>query len=58
MGLRHNGNAIQTINYLANGEASDWMLGKHGIISFSPELGGGSGNPATDNFYPPQKVIS
>ena len=33
------GNGMQTIGYDANGEASDWMLGELGIISFSPELG-------------------
>lgn len=33
------GNAMQAIKYEANGEASDWMLGKHGIIAMSPELG-------------------
>ena len=31
---------------MANGEASDWMLGTHNIISFSPELG------QTESFYP------
>lgn len=33
------GTAIDTIKYVANGEASDWMLGVHDIISFSPEIG-------------------
>lgn len=33
------GDAQATINYLANGEASDWMLHEHGIIAFSPEIG-------------------
>ena len=28
-----------TINYSANGEASDWMLGERKVISLSPELG-------------------
>ena len=28
-----------TVNYEANGEASDWMLGDRGIIAMSPELG-------------------
>ena len=27
------------VKYPANGEASDWMLAKHGIIAMSPELG-------------------
>jgi hypothetical protein len=35
------GNAISMVNYVSYGEASDYMLGKHGIISFSPELGSG-----------------
>ena len=30
---------MNTINYYANGEASDWMLHEKGIIAFSPELG-------------------
>ena len=34
------GNAIDTIEYTANGEASDWMLGELGIYAVSVELGG------------------
>jgi hypothetical protein len=33
------GNAMQAIRYEANGEASDWMLGTHGIVAMSLELG-------------------
>jgi len=33
------GNGAQTIAYEANGEASDWMLGKRHIYAISPELG-------------------
>jgi len=33
------GNGAMTVNYEANGEASDWMLGDRGIIAMSPELG-------------------
>ena len=33
------GNGSMTVNYEANGEASDWMLGDRGIIAMSPELG-------------------
>jgi hypothetical protein len=33
------GNGMKAIKYSANGEASDWMLGIHGIIALSPELG-------------------
>jgi hypothetical protein len=33
------GNAAATIDYLANGEASDWMLAVNNVFAFSPELG-------------------
>ena len=33
------GNAIEMVDYSTDGEASDWMLGEHLIVSFSPELG-------------------
>ena len=33
------GNGKQTIEYTANGEASDWMLGERGVYAISPELG-------------------
>ena len=33
------GNAVDTIGYTANGEASDWMLGERGIYAISPEIG-------------------
>ncbi|CDW88577.1 zinc carboxypeptidase family [Stylonychia lemnae] len=33
------GNAMQSIFYDANGEASDWMLQQHKIFALSPELG-------------------
>jgi hypothetical protein len=33
------GNGYTMVQYSANGEASDWMLGKHGIYALSPELG-------------------
>jgi len=33
------GNGATTVRYRANGEASDWMFGTHGIIAASPELG-------------------
>lgn len=33
------GKAFVVIKYSANGEASDWMLAKHKIIAFSPEVG-------------------
>ena len=45
----HFGTAQETIKYVANGEASDWMLGEHGIICLSPELG--ALNNKSDAFY-------
>jgi len=33
------GNGFSMVQYSANGEASDWMLGRHGIYALSPELG-------------------
>lgn len=33
------GNAAATIEYMADGEASDWMLHEHNIVSLSPEIG-------------------
>jgi hypothetical protein len=33
------GNAIEMVDYATDGEASDWMLGEHNIVAFSPELG-------------------
>jgi hypothetical protein len=49
------GNAEDTINYLANGEATDWMYGEKGIIAMSPELGADS--TEGNKFYPPQRAI-
>lgn len=43
------GNAQSTIEYQANGEASDWMLDIHNIIAFSPEVG--SDAKYSDHFY-------
>ena len=48
------GNAKSLIDYVANGEASDWMLGEKGIIAWSPELG--NSNKRTDDFYISPKV--
>ena len=51
------GNGFQTVDYPANGEASDWMLATHGIFAMSPELGLGrypSTNPdekKTEAFF-------
>ena len=49
------GNAIETVNYSTDGEASDWMLGEHKIIAFSPELG--SFNPLAQTFFLPKDLI-
>eukprot|EP00347_Sterkiella_histriomuscorum_P015559 403356572 len=49
------GNGMQTIGYDANGEASDWMLGELGIISFSPELG--TASKKADKFFISEKKV-
>ena len=43
------GNGFSTVDYPANGEASDWMLAKHGIYALSPELG--TKDKATETFF-------
>ena len=48
------GNGDNTIKYLANGDATDWFLGKKKILSFSPELGNGNRN--SDVFYPDKQI--
>ena len=48
------GNGIQTINYKANGDATDWMA-KQGVMSISPELG--TNNRATDHFFPKFNLV-
>ena len=48
------GNADSTIKYKANGDATDWFLGKKNILSFSPELG--NGNKNSDYFYPNKEI--
>ena len=48
------GNADKTIQYLTNGDATDWFLGKRKILSFSPELG--NGNKNSDVFYPDKTI--
>ena len=49
------GNAIETVNYSTDGEGSDWMLGEHKIVAFSPELG--SFNPLAQTFFLPKDLI-
>lgn len=43
------GNGLAVVDYPANGEASDWMLGRHGIYALSPELG--IKDKAAENFF-------
>ena len=43
------GNGDKTINYLSNGDATDWFISQN-ILSFSPELG--TENKKTETFYP------
>lgn len=49
------GTTIETVHYASNGEASDWMLGEHNIVAFSPELG--SFNPQAQDFIIPKNLI-
>ncbi len=49
------GNAKMTVEYTANGEASDWLLGTFGIISFSPEIG--LIQRDANGFFPNKDVI-
>jgi hypothetical protein len=44
------GNAMKTIGYFAQGEASDWMAISKGLFAFSPELG--NGKDESKSFYP------
>lgn len=50
------GNAIAMVNYLSFGEASDWMLGKHDIVSFSPEVG--TEDYKTESFMPEKSYVN
>jgi len=43
------GNAMHAIQYMANGEASDWMLKAHKIIAMSPEVG--TDDNFSEHFY-------
>ena len=43
------GNGFSTVDYPANGEASDWMLGEWGILAMSPELG--TSDKRTEQFF-------
>lgn len=50
------GPGMETVKYTANGEASDWMLEKHNIMAFSPEVG--SDSKDSDTFYVEKSKIS
>lgn len=50
------GNAIETVDYSTDGEGSDWMLGEHKIVAFSPELG--SFNKKAQTFFLPKDLIN
>lgn len=50
------GNAIEMVNYVARGEASDWLMGEHGIVSYSPELG--YSDKRFDNFFINRELIN
>lgn len=49
------GNAIESVGYFTDGEASDWMLGEHQILAFSPELG--SKHSKAQTFFIPKNLI-
>lgn len=38
---------LNSLGYTTSGESDDWMLGRHGIISMSPEVGN-----EEDGFWP------
>lgn len=44
---------IGILNYNTTGEADDWMLGRKGIISMSPEIG-----DERYGFWPPGNAIT
>lgn len=43
--------------YTVNGETSDWMWYKHGIIAMSPEVGPAFDMPSHLGFWPPQEDV-
>jgi len=46
------GTGMQTVGYITNGDADDWMYGEHGTYSFTPEVG-----DPDDGFYPVRERI-
>jgi hypothetical protein len=61
------GNVIETLNYNAAGDASDWMYGEMGIVALTPETGPSDLEAFSQNkyslskdaygFFPPSNVI-
>ena len=49
------GNAQKTVQYPTNGEAGDWMTGKHNILNLDVELG--NTDKESDKFYPAKHLI-
>ena len=49
------GNAQKTVQYPTNGEAGDWMTGKHNIVDLDVELG--NTDKESDKFYPAKHLI-
>ena len=48
------GNAMSTVKYQANGEATDWFLQARNMFAFSPELG--IKDKASESFYPHRHI--
>ena len=48
------GTGMETVGYLTNGDAVDWMYGSQGIINFTPEIGG----YADGGFWPSANHIT
>ena len=48
------GNAMKTIKYQANGEATDWLLAVKNVFAFSPEMG--IKDKASETFYPHRHI--
>jgi len=49
------GSTQETLNYATAGDSGDWLLGKHGIINMTPEIG--PQGPPGRAFFPPMEVI-
>ena len=49
------GSALETVGYYSDGEASDWMLYKAGVIAMSPELASASVSSMTFDIANPRE---